>query len=181
MLSRLSYANIIATVALFLALGGSSYAALTLPKGSVGPKQLQKNSVTSIKVQRGSLLGSDFKRSERAKLAGPRGPQGLQGPQGVPGPAGATQVITRYSDLDEVAPDTTKGNSVDCLPGEVATGGGVLLTNGFTGDMMVNQSYPKTDAADKPVGWNVRAFNIDADADDADTIAVRAYAICASP
>ena len=42
MLSRLSYANVIATVALFLALGGSSYAALNLPKGSVGPKQCRR-------------------------------------------------------------------------------------------------------------------------------------------
>ena len=33
---RLSYANVIATLALFVALGGSSYAALNLPKGSVG-------------------------------------------------------------------------------------------------------------------------------------------------
>lgn len=50
--SRLSYANVIATLALFLALGGSSYAALNLPKASVGPKQLKKNSVTSPKVKR---------------------------------------------------------------------------------------------------------------------------------
>jgi hypothetical protein len=65
--SRLSYANVIATVALFAALGGSSYAALNLPKASVGPKQLKKNSVTSPKVKRGSLLVSDFKASnERA-------------------------------------------------------------------------------------------------------------------
>ena len=39
-ISRLSYANVIATLALFLALGGSSYAVLNLPKASVGPKQL---------------------------------------------------------------------------------------------------------------------------------------------
>ena len=45
--SRLSYANVIATLALFLALGGSSYAALNLPKASVGGTQLKKNSVTS--------------------------------------------------------------------------------------------------------------------------------------
>jgi hypothetical protein len=69
---RLSYANVIATVALFAALGGSSYAALNLPKASVGPKQLKKNSVTSPKVKRGLLLVSDLKASQRASLPGPR-------------------------------------------------------------------------------------------------------------
>jgi hypothetical protein len=48
---RLSYANVIATVALFAALGGSSYAALNLPKASVGSKQLKKNSVSSPEGQ----------------------------------------------------------------------------------------------------------------------------------
>jgi len=81
--SRLTYANVIATLALFLALGGGSYAAINIPKNSVGAKQLKKNAVTSVKVKRGSLLTSDFKASQRRGL---RGPQGLQGPQGAPGP-----------------------------------------------------------------------------------------------
>ena len=86
---RLSYANVTATLALFIALGGSSYAALQLPKASVGAKQLKKNAVSSPKVKPGSLLASDFRRSQRAKLRGQRGPEGAQGPagaQGIPGP-----------------------------------------------------------------------------------------------
>jgi Collagen triple helix repeat (20 copies) len=89
--SRLTFANVMSVVALFVALGGSSYAALNLPKGSVGTKQLRKNAVTSPKVKRGSLLISDFKRSQRARLRGrrgPIGPQGPVGPQGAPGPRG---------------------------------------------------------------------------------------------
>jgi hypothetical protein len=95
--ARLTYANVIATVALFVALGGSSWAALQLPKNSVGPRQLKKNSVTSVKVKPGSLLTNDFKASQRAALRGPQGsqgPQGLQGAKGDPGvqgPAGPTQ------------------------------------------------------------------------------------------
>lgn len=42
---KLSYANIVATLALFIALGGASYAAVTLPANSVGAKQLQPNAV----------------------------------------------------------------------------------------------------------------------------------------
>ena len=37
---RLTYANVIASLALFVALGRTSYAALRLPHNSVGPAQL---------------------------------------------------------------------------------------------------------------------------------------------
>lgn len=43
---KLNYANVIATVALFVALGGAAVAA-GLPKNSVGPKQLKKGAVTT--------------------------------------------------------------------------------------------------------------------------------------
>jgi hypothetical protein len=42
----LSYANVISTVALFVALGGASYAAIALPAGSVGTRQLRTAAVT---------------------------------------------------------------------------------------------------------------------------------------
>ncbi len=184
MLSRLSYANVIATVALFLALGGSSYAALNLPKASVGPKQLQKNSVTSKKVKPGSLLKSDLKKSAVESLRGaqgPQGPQGLQGTQGAAGAPGATNVIARHSAFTVIAPDTNDNAQVDCLPGETATGGGIETTNGHTGDMMAGVSRPVAGADDKPTGWYVRAFNIDRNEDDMGNISVRAYIVCASP
>jgi hypothetical protein len=79
---------LVALAALFIALGGTSYAALQLPKGSVGTSQLKRNAVTSPKVKPGSLLLSDFKRAERSRLRGPQGPQGPHGPQGLQGPQG---------------------------------------------------------------------------------------------
>ena len=36
--ARLTYANIVATIALFIALGGGAYAAFKLPANSVGSK-----------------------------------------------------------------------------------------------------------------------------------------------
>lgn len=42
---RLTYANVVATLALFIALGGASYAAIVLPANSVGPRQLQTAAV----------------------------------------------------------------------------------------------------------------------------------------
>src|SRR5437660_12586466 len=43
---RLSYANVIATLALFISLGGVSYAVVSLPAHSVGARQLKPRSVT---------------------------------------------------------------------------------------------------------------------------------------
>jgi hypothetical protein len=55
---RLTYANVIATLALFLALGGGAYAAIQLPKNSVGSKQLRKNSVIAAKIKNGAVTGA---------------------------------------------------------------------------------------------------------------------------
>lgn len=42
----ISYSNVVATLALFVALGGASYAAVVLPINSVGPSQLRPHAVT---------------------------------------------------------------------------------------------------------------------------------------
>ena len=48
-------ANLIAYLALFVSLGGSSYAAFTLPAGSVGNQQLKNHLITPIKFDRRSI------------------------------------------------------------------------------------------------------------------------------
>jgi hypothetical protein len=98
-------------LALAVALGGTSYAAVRLPANSVGPQQLKRNSVTSAKVGNGqikaadlargavgtaavtdgSLLGSDFRAGEiPAGAPGAQGERGPAGPQGATGNTGAT-------------------------------------------------------------------------------------------
>jgi len=59
-LGPISYANAMATIALFIALGGSAYAATRLPARSVGGKQLKANAVTGAKVKNHSLNGRDI-------------------------------------------------------------------------------------------------------------------------
>ena len=83
---HLTFSNLVAVLALFVALGGVSYAATKLAKNSVGGKQLKKDAVTSPKVKDGSLQASDFKAG--TLLSGPSGPTGLPGPAGPPGPPG---------------------------------------------------------------------------------------------
>jgi len=77
---HLTYANVTVTIALFVALGGTSYAAFSLPAGSVGTKQLKNGAVTKAKLARGVV-------NLEPGAPGPQGPIGLQGPPGPPGPA----------------------------------------------------------------------------------------------
>lgn len=60
---RLSYANVMATVAVFIALGGASYAAFKLPKNSVGTKQLKNNAVTTAKIKNDAVTGAKVQES----------------------------------------------------------------------------------------------------------------------
>jgi hypothetical protein len=84
LISRLSYANVVATLALFVALGGGAYAAATLPRNSVGRVQIKRDAVNSVRVADGSLTAKDFKAGQL-----PAGPQGPKGDPGAPGAAGA--------------------------------------------------------------------------------------------
>jgi hypothetical protein len=55
---RPSPAMIVACIALAVALGGTSYAAIKLPKNSVGAKQLKKNAITAPKIRRNAVTGA---------------------------------------------------------------------------------------------------------------------------
>jgi hypothetical protein len=57
---RPSAALVIATAALVVALTGTGYAALKIPKNSVGTKQLKNNSVTSAKIADGQVAMADL-------------------------------------------------------------------------------------------------------------------------
>lgn len=71
--NNLSYANVMATVAVFLALGGGAIAAMRLPAKSVGPKQLRTNAVTGIKVRDHSLTEADLSQIGLSALKGASG------------------------------------------------------------------------------------------------------------
>jgi hypothetical protein len=58
----LTYANVMATIAVFIALGGASYAALKLPKNSIGSKQLKKNAVTTAKIKNEAVTAAKVKK-----------------------------------------------------------------------------------------------------------------------
>jgi hypothetical protein len=94
---RLSYANVTATLALFMALGGTSYA-LSLPRNSVGSAQLRTNSVGPPEIRRGAIRSTDVDdRSLRLRdisVTARAALKGQIGPQGPPGPSGPTLKAT---------------------------------------------------------------------------------------
>jgi len=62
--SKLTYANVVATLALVIAVGGASALAAThLAQNSVGPRQLRKNAVTNAKIKDGAVTGAKIKLS----------------------------------------------------------------------------------------------------------------------
>jgi hypothetical protein len=84
----ITYANVTATLALFVALGGSSYAAITITG-----KNVADSSLTTKDVKDRSLLKRDFKRGQLVNgvpgLPGLKGDQGIQGERGASGSDGS--------------------------------------------------------------------------------------------
>ena len=177
-----SPAMAVALVALFVALGGSSYAAITLNKNSVKSKHIGKgavhgtdianDAVTSRKVQNFSLSAYDFKPGELL---------GRQGPQGAKGDAGATNVKVRaMSGFDKV--------TAHCQPGERATGGGADSLGGFVvGQGPTDQPLAFFSPANSqpaggytPTAWSAAAVEVDTTGvvGPAD---VTAWVVCAAP
>ncbi len=91
---HLSYANVMATVAVFIALGGTSYAVSQLPRNSVGASQIRAGAigkselraaaVRSRQVKDRSIGLRDISLSARQSLRGQQGTIGPTGPQGPP-------------------------------------------------------------------------------------------------
>jgi hypothetical protein len=183
---RLSYANVIATLALFIALGGAAYAATALPRNSVGTRQLKKGAVTAAKIRNGSLLASDFRPGQLP--AGTQGASGPVGPVGARGPAGASNVVSRYGTELELQNGQGKGSFAACATGEAVTGGGYEFIEGNPANpsYVVGADRPSLETtpgvhalpADgaKATGWLVAMTNA-----TSLPFKFRAYVQCASP
>ena len=85
---RPSHATIVAYLALFVALGGTSVAAVSLQRGSVTGKHVARNAITSPKVKNGSLRAVDFRAGDLPRATGIPGAVGPPGASGSPGGAG---------------------------------------------------------------------------------------------
>jgi hypothetical protein len=103
-LPRLSYANVIASLALFIALGGAAVAA-GLPKNSVGPNQIKRGAVTPKALRKGAVTSG--KIAPKAVTAGKLGPNAV-----LPGNLGAGIISTSKIAASAVTAEKIKNNVV---------------------------------------------------------------------
>jgi len=178
LLRRPRSGTVIAFLALLIALGGTSYAAIKLPANSVGSKQIKKNAVTGKKVKDRSLTASDFATGQLpAGAVGPTGPagkDGAPGKDGVDGTSATTNVVMRFPTSSTTI---TNGNSAtsfaNCAAGEKATGGGYFVQGGIT--VNASRPYPLSDGG-TATAWQVNATN-----NSGSSQPIGAYVICISP
>ena len=92
-------ALVISLVALFVALGGTSYAAITVTganvkNGSLSGTDIKNGSLRSRDVRNGSLTAGDLSANTIASLRGSTGARGATGATGGPGTFGEVVVRT---------------------------------------------------------------------------------------
>jgi hypothetical protein len=103
-LPRLTFANVIASLALFIALGGAAVAA-GLPKNSVGPNQIKKGAVTAKAIRKQAVVAG--KIAPKAVTAGKLGPNAV-----LPGNLGAGIIDSSKISAGAVTAEKIKNNVV---------------------------------------------------------------------
>ena len=195
--SRLSFANVISLIALFVALGGTGYAAVKLPRNSVGASQIKTNAVASSEVKNGALRLVDFRASELIAMSGlpgmkgekgDKGDKGDQGERGLQGPSPGLQLIARRADFNLPAgPGANQpGAEVDgfetCAPGETIIGGSVNTSSPAGATTLI--SRPATDTVGNggiPENNAFAAWKGTARTNTNVAATMRVFAICAQP
>ena len=179
-------AMVVACIALLVALGGTSIAAVNaLAPNSVGPVQLRagavtkpklrNNAVTGVKVLNHSLSAVDFRAGSL-----PRGPAGPTGPAG---PAGTVGPITVRQASIEVAGGTgaqvqdgayaTGTVSVNCTPGEKAISTGTGWSDDASGRELWVQRITPVLTNDAVTGFRGTGGN-----DSGNTSTFTLYVLC---
>jgi hypothetical protein len=193
---RPSPAMIVACIALLVALGGTSVAAVSqLARNSVGTPQLKNravtnpklanNAVNSSKVRPRSLLRSDFAPGQLpAGPVGPQGPAGPAGAAGAAGPAGMIGAITVRTNSALVSGGTAENaiyNSArvtaSCQGNERAISGGTSWSDDTAGrELMTGELEPQLNAQNQVVGFLGVGLN---DSGNDSTFTV--HALCYTP
>jgi hypothetical protein len=152
---RPGHATVVAYLALFVALGGSSYAAI-----QITGRQVRDSSLTGRDVRNESLTGKDVKgltlRDFSVPLpAGPKGDtgeRGLQGPQGDPGPGAVDLFMDRDAESDSFVRDLTKVGPWKVQTACFTDSGGhtalFIFVNGLAGDYQFFQGTRDNDSGD---------------------------------
>jgi hypothetical protein len=116
--SHLSFANTISLIALFVALGGTSLAAVTLTKNSVGAKQIKKNAVQASEIKAGAVGASEIRSN--AVASGDIADNGVGGSDLSDNSVGAGELSDNSVGAPEIANNGV--GSTEIADGTVGTG-----------------------------------------------------------
>lgn len=159
---KLTYANVMATIAVFIALGGASYAAVKLPKESVGAKQLKKGAVTPAKLSKASTatLTGPAGPQGATGVTGPQGPKGDRGDKGDRGQAGPAGSAKAWA---EIASDGTVIKSSEIFSvSRIFTGEYCVATGSFNSSNSIAMATPSAGDGSTDVGDSVIVSNDEA-------------------
>jgi hypothetical protein len=173
---------VVACIALGVALGGTSVAAVTqvVPRSSVGTLQLKNNAVstaklrnqavTGAKIRSNTITSSDVRNGSliRADFAPGQLGEAVPGEPGQPGISGLQRVVgtTAMSSVN------SKSVTVSCPSGKRVVGGGARAAGSGSNRVSVVESYPDANESK----WNARATEVVA---TTATWELEAYALCA--
>ncbi|HEX8121709.1 MAG TPA: hypothetical protein VF549_10650 [Solirubrobacteraceae bacterium] len=179
--------NPVQYLALFFALGGTSYAAATISgrdvaDGSLTGADVRDHSITSRQLAPGAVaLAAASRRGRRGPRGfrgrqGPPGPIGPIGPVGPPGPAGApgTSGVEIVSAATGSSSSDTRSGRVDCPAGKRILGGGADVDS----DSSPAPHVYLTDSIGSLTSWQANAAEDEGGVEENWHITV--YAICAN-
>jgi hypothetical protein len=192
--------NPIAYLALFIALGGSAYAAVSIPSNSIGTSQLRRGAVTAPKLARRAVTSSAIAPGsvgssalqDAAITATKIAPHSLTAAQfgsgTLPG-AGSQQKLETTVAQGALGPSsgpsgpvsvgTTGAVMADCNAGQQAVGGGFQVPADEQSALTITASVPTPLAGTTiPTGWTVDYTVIQPQSTP--PLGVKAYAVCAT-
>lgn len=158
---RPSPAMVVAFVALLVALGGTSYAAVKLAKNSVQTKHIKNNAVTGAKVKSNTLTGADINESSLQGVNTAHATSAAGIDKAIITTATAALAVAPQTECPGTPPGTcfipvTQFNTATatCPAGHVATGGGARPDD-YNLNTVV-ESYPTGGT-----GWSATVGNDD--------------------
>jgi hypothetical protein len=164
----MTYANVMATVAVFVALGGTSYAVAT---GSIDSREIKNNSVRTKDVRNNNLRSKDVRdRTLLARDFRPgQLPAGARGDAGPPGVSGLEQVSAQ----SPANSDSPKRVTATCPGTKKVVGTGAEIVGGSAvgvADIVIQKIVPGEEAGTgdvfveaaedevNPSDWSLVAF-----------------------
>lgn len=170
---RLTYGNVMATVAVFIALGGTSYAVTQLPRDSVGASQIRENAVGASEVRSNAIRSGEVRNgSLRLADLGDSTRRALRGQTGETGPPGAS--AAKFFAVVTAGGATPRGNATSASHTSAGSGSYTIGFAQNVSNCVYAATLGTTDGSTAPAGRiSVR--------DDGGTVGIQTYDAAGSP